>query len=149
MIRRPPRSTRTDTLFPYTTLFRSHGSIDIVNEDKIGEAVVRVGIVTLLGHRPEAAAPVKAPAAPAAPVVSDSDGDGVPDASDECPGTPAGVKVNAKGCPETTELGSPANALAHYGPVYFGFNQSTLRPAARAQVDDALKEIKGRSEEHT
>src|SRR3546814_2572819 len=25
MIRRPPRSTRPDTLFPYTTLFRSHG----------------------------------------------------------------------------------------------------------------------------
>src|SRR3546814_5710685 len=25
MIRRPPRSTRTDTLFPYTTLFRSCG----------------------------------------------------------------------------------------------------------------------------
>src|SRR3546814_20965482 len=27
MIRRPPRSTRTDTLFPYTTLFRSAGRI--------------------------------------------------------------------------------------------------------------------------
>src|SRR3546814_406980 len=26
MIRRPPRSTRTDTLFPYTTLFRSNSS---------------------------------------------------------------------------------------------------------------------------
>src|SRR3546814_12787586 len=26
MIRRPPRSTRTDTLFPYTTLFRSKAS---------------------------------------------------------------------------------------------------------------------------
>src|SRR3546814_13510904 len=26
MIRRPPRSTRTDTLFPYTTLFRSERS---------------------------------------------------------------------------------------------------------------------------
>src|SRR3546814_4666194 len=26
IMRRPPRSTRTDTLFPYTTLFRSHGS---------------------------------------------------------------------------------------------------------------------------
>src|SRR3546814_11988184 len=25
MMRRPPRSTRTGTLFPYTTLFRSHG----------------------------------------------------------------------------------------------------------------------------
>src|SRR3546814_18091765 len=28
MIRRPPRSTRTDTLFPYTTLFRSVRSSD-------------------------------------------------------------------------------------------------------------------------
>src|SRR3546814_7975190 len=27
MIRRPPRSTRTDPLFPYTTLFRSEGGI--------------------------------------------------------------------------------------------------------------------------
>src|SRR3546814_6491297 len=26
MLRRPPGSTRTDTLFPYTTLFRSHGA---------------------------------------------------------------------------------------------------------------------------
>src|SRR3546814_9484466 len=26
MIRRPPRSTRTDTLFPYTTLFRSYSA---------------------------------------------------------------------------------------------------------------------------
>src|SRR3546814_17236464 len=29
MIRRPPRSTRTDTLFPYTTLFRSPGIDDL------------------------------------------------------------------------------------------------------------------------
>src|SRR3546814_5130035 len=29
MIRRPPRSTRTDTLFPYTTLFRSKGDFAI------------------------------------------------------------------------------------------------------------------------
>src|SRR3546814_17217624 len=28
MIRRPPRSTRTDTLFPYTTLFRSYAIAD-------------------------------------------------------------------------------------------------------------------------
>src|SRR3546814_3225308 len=34
MIRRPPRSTRTDTLFPYTTLFRSQGGA-------IGEAATR------------------------------------------------------------------------------------------------------------
>src|SRR3546814_6807018 len=32
MIRRPPRSTRTDTLFPYTTLFRSHHEISRPSE---------------------------------------------------------------------------------------------------------------------
>src|SRR3546814_15572254 len=41
MIRRPPRSTRTDTLFPYTTLFRSYqhaacGRVDLwVNGDHL------------------------------------------------------------------------------------------------------------------
>src|SRR3546814_3958942 len=34
MIRRPPRSTRTDTLFPYTTLFRSGG--EAVGDDEGG-----------------------------------------------------------------------------------------------------------------
>src|SRR3546814_8794697 len=29
MVRRPPRSTRTDTLFPYTTLFRSAARRDV------------------------------------------------------------------------------------------------------------------------
>src|SRR3546814_1664171 len=32
MIRRPPRSTRTDTLFPYTTLFRSHRRVESIPE---------------------------------------------------------------------------------------------------------------------
>src|SRR3546814_6429871 len=36
MIRRPPRSTRTDTLFPYTTRFRSD---DHMRRAAIGEAV--------------------------------------------------------------------------------------------------------------
>src|SRR3546814_15765757 len=35
MIRLPPRSTRTDTLFPYTTLFRSHaGYSDSASQSK-------------------------------------------------------------------------------------------------------------------
>src|SRR3546814_18854966 len=41
MIRRPPRSTRTDTLFPYTTLFRSHLTLGAEPEsvvDKLGIA---------------------------------------------------------------------------------------------------------------
>src|SRR3546814_8307710 len=35
MIRRPPRSTRTDPLFPYTTLFRSPERIAIAQLDRI------------------------------------------------------------------------------------------------------------------
>src|SRR3546814_11002720 len=38
MIRRPPRSTRTDTLFPYTTLFRSLGVSDKIGAPFIGTA---------------------------------------------------------------------------------------------------------------
>src|SRR3546814_19192128 len=35
MIRRPPRSTRTDTLFPYTTLFRSPGTYNVMDDDPL------------------------------------------------------------------------------------------------------------------
>src|SRR3546814_1378854 len=34
MIRRPPRSTRTDTLFPYTTLFRSYGHVGLALQNQ-------------------------------------------------------------------------------------------------------------------
>src|SRR3546814_3476740 len=59
MIRRPPRSTRTDTLFPYSTLFRS----EVINNDPKVKAIfinifggitkgdeVANGIVTALGR---------------------------------------------------------------------------------------------------
>src|SRR3546814_9160837 len=36
MRRRPPRSTRTDTLFPYTTLFRSQGLHDFPRDPREG-----------------------------------------------------------------------------------------------------------------
>src|SRR3546814_19858015 len=35
MIRRPPRSTRTDTLFPYTTLFRSRAPLSTIDPLKL------------------------------------------------------------------------------------------------------------------
>src|SRR3546814_6876887 len=74
MIRRPPRSTRTDTLFPYTTLFRSlaeagygltwksmtldpaKGRVTakgVSSTDATGRVVVRVGSVAM--DRPRAA----------------------------------------------------------------------------------------------
>src|SRR3546814_9562713 len=39
MIRRPPRSTRTDTLFPYTTLFRS------LHEFEVAQGKVRLHVL--------------------------------------------------------------------------------------------------------
>src|SRR3546814_6940749 len=43
MIRRPPRSTRTDTLFPYTTLFRS-GHNDVFDAQQAGDKAVALGL---------------------------------------------------------------------------------------------------------
>src|SRR3546814_9735709 len=46
MIRRPPRSTRTDTLFPYTTLFRSGAASNSESDhksDRPGRIVLREG----------------------------------------------------------------------------------------------------------
>src|SRR3546814_11647731 len=40
MIRRPPRSTRTDTLFPYTTLFRSVAAILLGELEDLLEVMV-------------------------------------------------------------------------------------------------------------
>src|SRR3546814_6044961 len=55
MIRRPPRSTRTDTLFPYTTLFRSAAAAP----GEIGKRVGRGGRIAetrdqlAIGDRPD------------------------------------------------------------------------------------------------
>src|SRR3546814_4901974 len=42
MIRRPPRSTRTDTLFPYTTLFRSHVVVFGTQVDRVDHAFLAI-----------------------------------------------------------------------------------------------------------
>src|SRR3546814_16367994 len=49
MIRRPPRSTRTDTLFPYTTLFRSSlGWVEY--EDAVAILTIILGVYQQLQH---------------------------------------------------------------------------------------------------
>src|SRR3546814_4454519 len=67
MIRRPPRSTRTDTLFPYTTLFRSrvdlrfmfelarvlrHGRYDVVHAFSLTAELWTFSASRLLLRRP-------------------------------------------------------------------------------------------------
>src|SRR3546814_18329529 len=75
MIRRPPRSTRTDTLFPYTTLFRSDRLRPVGD---VGAALgplraaghawveVQAAVATLIGLRQDGA--VRRPPVPAEPV---------------------------------------------------------------------------------
>src|SRR3546814_8969001 len=52
MIRRPPRSTRTDTLFPYTTLFRSDedqaGVVQHLTAFEAGRQAAQAGVASLL-----------------------------------------------------------------------------------------------------
>src|SRR3546814_1640292 len=52
MRRRPPRSTRTDTLFPYTTLFRSR--VAAVDTDGI-HAAIKVGSIPVIASLGETA----------------------------------------------------------------------------------------------
>src|SRR3546814_3354244 len=51
MIRRPPRSTRTDTLFPYTTLFRSDRATASPGSATAGVVAVAVAAVRSIGHQ--------------------------------------------------------------------------------------------------
>src|SRR3546814_7789067 len=60
MIRRPPRSTRTDTLFPYTTLFRSYSNeskhpgrphVTIVLGDEGINVTIEAEPVVLVGNK--------------------------------------------------------------------------------------------------
>ncbi|MDR2460626.1 MAG: OmpA family protein [Deltaproteobacteria bacterium] len=58
----------------------------------------------------------------------DSDGDGVCDPYDRCPGTPAGYRVDADGCPITVSITLD---------VKFDFDKSVVKPQYRAEVEKA------------
>ncbi len=68
-------------------------------------------------------APAPAPAAPVVSMKKDSDGDGVYDEDDKCPGTPAGAKVNPVGC-------------WSLDTVLFDFDKDVIKRAAYSLLDD-------------
>ena len=70
------------------------------------------------------AAPPPPPPAPPPPPPSDSDGDGVPDTADKCPGTPAGAKVDSVGCPLEQTL-----------KLLFDFDSAELRPESITELE--------------
>jgi len=65
---------------------------DLAGVGPFEEPVARIGLVMALGAR-----------APASTPLADADGDGVNDAADLCPDTPAGTQVDAKGCPAVAD----------------------------------------------
>lgn len=67
------------------------------------------------------------------PAPKDSDGDGVIDELDECPGTPAGVAVNAKGCPKV------GVKLITLEGVNFNTNSAKIKPESEPILDSAVK----------
>jgi outer membrane protein OmpA-like peptidoglycan-associated protein len=73
----------------------------------------------------------KAVAAMPAPTQMDSDGDGVPDDQDRCPGTKAGVEVDDTGCEIILRLSGPL----------FDFDKSNLRPDAVQALEAALPQL--------
>jgi OOP family OmpA-OmpF porin len=99
-----------------------------------------------------------------APEVMDSDGDGVPDDKDKCPGTPKGVKVDMDGCaidsdgdgvpdykdacpgtPKGTPVdtrGCPAVKKITVGDVNFDFDRATLKDEAQSVLNSAAEQIK-------
>src|SRR3546814_4710840 len=51
MVRRPPKSTHSDTLLPYTTLFRSFRKIDVAVDAHLDAHLIAFGLDLL--HRPD------------------------------------------------------------------------------------------------
>lgn len=103
------------------------------NEDE--GAAIGAAIGALVGYaacspkaEPPPPAPEPKPAPPPKPEPEkDSDGDGVVDSRDDCPDTPRGTPVDARGCPEIPDLEG----------VHFDFDKATLTPAATQILDGA------------
>ena len=71
----------------------------------------------------------------------DSDGDGVPDGIDQCPDTPPGVKVDKKGCPLVKPLFEKDQRSIILKGVTFDSNKATLTPESLKILDDVAASL--------
>jgi OOP family OmpA-OmpF porin len=65
----------------------------------------------------------------------DSDGDGVSDQFDKCPGTPAGTAVDGSGCPLPKVTEAPVSNVTGFETIQFEFNSSVLKTEAYPTLD--------------
>lgn len=106
------------------------------SDNSLTDAIVTLGLQYNFGGESKARAmttsePEEAPAAVVAAVPMDSDGDGVANDRDQCPGTPAGVRVDSRGC-EIVKLRN----------VYFGFDSAVLLATAKRILDDSASMLR-------
>lgn len=97
-------SVRSDVRYRYNQNFNANLQ---QGTNEFHDMTVNVGFVVPFGDKPKAVeppAPMPTPVAVADCSTMDSDGDGVNDCLDKCPGTIAGSKVDANGCPISLEL---------------------------------------------
>jgi OOP family OmpA-OmpF porin len=78
----------------------------------------------------------------------DSDGDGVCDGIDQCPGTASGIRVDVKGCPPPpppppapTYIPEPKKELV-LERVFFDTNRATLKPESAVTLDKVAASLK-------
>jgi OmpA-OmpF porin, OOP family len=118
----------------YRHIFVGDDAFGGQDQDDLGEAVLKFGVVIPLGPKPTADAATK----PAACI--DSDADGVCDTADLCPETPKGTVVDAKGCPveKKAAVGDPNHK---FEDVHFAFDKSDLTDYAKSLLDNAAKVI--------
>lgn len=107
-----------------------HHFDDKDGNDDPGDVRIVAGITV-----PISAKPVPPPPAPPPAAAVDSDGDGVVDEKDKCPGTLAGVKVDGDGCavPQVLKLNG----------VSFDFDSVRVGKNARTILDEVSEGIKG------
>jgi OOP family OmpA-OmpF porin len=125
----------------YRWAFLDHIENAFPNIDQLNEPVLKVGLVVPIG--PKALA-VEAAAAGAASAgtggkVLDSDGDGVPDALDRCPGTLRGGVVDSTGCPR--DVADADGGERQFDDVLFDFDRSEITMAGAAILDQAAEVV--------
>lgn len=71
----------------------------------------------------------------------DSDGDGVSDKFDKCPGTPAGTVVDGSGCPIKFPEAEKA-VVGDYSPIQFEFDSYVLKTSSYPILDQVSKDLR-------
>jgi OOP family OmpA-OmpF porin len=106
------------------------------SDNSLTDGIISLGLQYNFGGAGTARAmaagePEETSRAPVVVVPLDGDGDGVADDRDRCPGTPAGVRVDANGC-EIVKLRN----------VYFGFDSAVLLATAKRMLDESAASLR-------